>query len=202
MASSPKPDSAPQTGFPPFILAAHRKRARCGRVEIMTRETVAVAQIEGFGVANYRVLKSVTLGKLWNTPRAMRLTPVTAVIGRNGVGRSGLLDAFGFLAGCLKLGVEGACDMRGGFDRIRSQGSAGPIGFEVYFRRAIGTRPITYELDIDADDKGCPCVARECLLRRRKGQRFGRPFPFLKMNYGTGVAWKGEALCQQGGRAV
>ena len=109
----------------------------------MTRETVAVARIEGFRVENYRALKNVTLGKLWNTPRAWPLAPVTAVIGRNGADKSRLLDAFGFLADCLKLGVEGACDMRGGFDRIRSQGSAGPIGFEIYFggRSAPGRLP-------------------------------------------------------------
>ena len=47
---------------------------------------------------------------------------MTAVIGRNGVGKSSLFDAFGFLADCLKMGVEEACDVRGGFDRIRSQG--------------------------------------------------------------------------------
>ena len=31
---------------------------------------------------------------------------MTAVIGKNGVGKSSLFDAFGFLADCLKLGVE------------------------------------------------------------------------------------------------
>ena len=84
-----------------------------------------MAKIEGFRIKNYRVLKNVTLGKLWNMQQAQPLTPMTAVIGKNGVGKSSLFDAFGFLADCLKLGVEEACDTRGrgGFDRIRSQGS-------------------------------------------------------------------------------
>ena len=60
---------------------------------------------------------------------------MTAVIGKNGVGKSTLFDAFGFLADCLKIGVEEACDSRGrgGFERIRSQGQKGPIEFQVYY---------------------------------------------------------------------
>ena len=87
-----------------------------------------MARIEGIRIKNYRVLKDITLGRLWNTPGVAALTPMTAVIGKNGVGKSSLFDAFGFLADCLKLGVEEACDQRGrgGFDRIRSQGSDYP----------------------------------------------------------------------------
>ena len=75
-----------------------------------------MAKIEGFRIKNYRVLKDVTLGKLWNMQQAQPLTPMTVVIGKNGVGKSSLFDAFGFLADCLKLGVEEACDIRGGED--------------------------------------------------------------------------------------
>ena len=61
---------------------------------------------------------------------------MTAVIGKNGVGKSALFDAFGFLADALKSGVEEACDARGrgGFEKIRTQGQAGPIEFEVFYR--------------------------------------------------------------------
>ena len=97
-----------------------------------------MARIEGIGIRNYRGLKDITLGKLWNTQAAQPLTPMTAVIGENGVGKSSLFDAFGFLADCLKLGVEEACDARGrgGFDRIRSQGSKAAVEFEVYYRES------------------------------------------------------------------
>ena len=154
-----------------------------------------MAKIEGFRVANYRALKSITLGKLWNAPKAVPLTPVTAVIGRNGVGKSCMFDAFGFLADCLRLNVEDACHIRGrgGFNRIRSQGSAGPIGFEIHFRQGTRTQPITYELDINADSTGRPYVARECLRQRRKGQKNGEPFPFLMINDGKGVATSAES---------
>ena len=103
-----------------------------------------MAKIEGIRIRGYRVLKDVTLGKLWNTQSVEPLTPMTAVIGKNGVGKSSLFDAFGFLADCLKLGVEEACDARGrgGFDRVRSQGSDAPIAFSIYYREEPKSRPL------------------------------------------------------------
>ena len=158
-----------------------------------------MAKIEGIRFKNYRVLRDVTLGKLWNTQHAEPLTPLTAVIGKNGVGKSSLFDAFGFLADCLKLGAEEACDTggRGGFDRIRSQGSDNPIEFEVYYREEVNARPITYELAIDKDDSGRPYVSRERLRQRRTRQSRGRPFSFLMMEDGSGVVWRGEAQGRQ-----
>ena len=158
-----------------------------------------MARIEGIGIKNYRVLQDITLGKLWNTQATQPLTPMTAVIGKNGVGKSSLFDAFGFLSDCLKLGVEEACDARGrgGFERILAQGSGGPIEFEVYYRQDTKARPITYELAIDLDAAGRPYVARERLRQRRRGQRRGWPFSFLMMKDGLGVAWKGDAQGRQ-----
>jgi len=154
-----------------------------------------MAQVEGFKVRNFRALRDVTVGKLWNQQDALALTPMTAVIGKNGVGKSTLFDAFGFLADALKVGVEEACDLRGrgGFERIRTLGQNEPIEFEVYYRENINARPITYELAIDLDRSGRPFVLRERLRQRRKRQTRGRPYSFLVLNNGTGVAWKGEA---------
>jgi len=159
-----------------------------------------MAKIEGFRVKNFRALKDVTLGRLWNQQQARPLSPMTAVIGKNGVGKSSLFDAFGFLADALKLGVEEACDARGrcGFSKIRSQGQEEPIEFEVYYKEAGNARPITYELAIDSDNSGRPYVLRERLRQRRKGQKHGWPFSFLVMNKGKGVVWKGD----QDGRQI
>lgn len=151
--------------------------------------------IEGFRIRNFRTLKDVQLGKLWNDRDKQPLTPMTVVIGQNGVGKSSLFDAFGFLADCLKNGVEEACDMRerGGFERIRSRGCDGPIEFEVYYREDGNNRPITYELSIDVSERNDrPYVARERLRQRRKGQGSGRPYSFLWLSGGRGIAWKGE----------
>ena len=155
-----------------------------------------MARIEGIRIQGYRALGDVTLGKLWNTQQADRLTPITAVIGPNGVGKSSLFDAFGFLADCLKLGVEEACDAqgRGGFFRVRSQGRTRPIEFALYYRERAKDRPITYEVAIDADESGRPYVRSERLRQRRSGQRRGRPFSFLMLDRGSGRVWKGDAL--------
>ena len=159
-----------------------------------------MAQIEGFRVKNFKVLKDVTLGRLWNQQQKQPLTPMTAVIGKNGVGKSALFDAFGFLADALKSGVEEACDARGrgGFEKIQTQGAKGPIEFEVYYRERRNDRPITYEIAIEADLFGRPYVLRERLRQRRKGQKRGRPFSFLILSNGEGAAWKGE----QGGYQI
>ena len=151
-------------------------------------------QIEGFRVQNYRALKDVTLGKLSNDQIRDPLTPFTAVIGKNGVGKSTLFDAFGFVSDCLTLDVEVACDarQRGGFERLRSAGSEDPIRFEIYYREARGERPITYELAIDLDPAGRPFVQSEALRQRRRKQSFGRPYPFLRLENGKGAVWAGE----------
>jgi len=153
-----------------------------------------MAKIEGFRIKNFKVLKDIALGRLWNQQKSEPLTPMTAVIGKNGVGKSTLFDAFGFLADCLKLGVEEACDAhgRGGFNKIRTLTQKGPIEFEVYYKEDGNARPITYELSIDLDTAGRPYVSKERLRQRRKGQKRGWPFSFLVLNNGKGVVWKGE----------
>ena len=153
-----------------------------------------MAVIEGFRVKNYRALLDVTLGKLSNQQAGEPLTPFTVVIGKNGVGKSTLFDAFGFVADCLSADVETACDMkqRGGFDRLRSMGQDDAIRFEIYYRESPKERPITYELAISLDESGRPFVESEVLKQRRKGQKHGRPYPFLRLSHGKGTVWAGE----------
>ena len=154
-----------------------------------------MAMIEGFRVQNYGVLKDITLGRLWNQQKVKPLTPLVAVIGKNGVGKSTLFDAFGFVADCLSVGVEEACDIRqrGGFDRLVSNGTSGPIQFTIYFRESPKDRPITYEVSIAKDKDDRPYVESERLRQRRKGQGRGWPFSFLNLENGKGAAWKGES---------
>jgi len=118
---------------------------------------------------------------------------MTAVIGKNGAGKSTIFDAFGFLADCLKLGVEEACDRRNGFERIVSQGVNEPVMFEIYYREEHNARPITYEVAFALDESGRPYVKSERLRQRRKEQSKGWPFSFLVLEEGRGVVWKGES---------
>ena len=108
--------------------------------------------IEGFRVQNYRSLKDVTFGRLWNVQKDP-LTPLAVVIGKNGVGKSTLFDAFGFVADALIVGVEEACERntRGGFMRLRSSGIEANIRFEIYYRESAASRPMTYELEVGLD---------------------------------------------------
>lgn len=159
-----------------------------------------MATLEGFRVRNFGVLKDVTLGRLWDRRKEEALTPMTAVIGKNGVGKSALFDAFGFLADALKFNnVEEACDARGrgGFEKMRTQGATDPIEFDVYYREHGNARPITYQVAIEVDEFGRPYVLRERLRQRRKGQRRGQPFSFLMLNNGSGITWKGEQVGEE-----
>lgn len=160
-----------------------------------------MAIIEGFRVQNFRALRDVSLGKLSGQTDGEPLTPFTVVIGKNGVGKSSLFDAFGFVADCLASDVETACDMkqRGGFERLRSKGVNEPMRFEIYYREASNERPITYELSISLDGSGRPFVESELLKQRRKGQKHGRPYPFLRLDRGKGLVWAGEEAVESEG---
>ena len=156
-----------------------------------------MATLEGFRVRNFGVLKDVTLGRLWDRRKDEALTPMTAIIGKNGVGKSALFDAFGFLSDALNFNnVEEACNARGrgGFDRIRTQGTTDPIEFDVYYREHGNARPITYQIAITTNKLGYPYILRERFQQRQKGQKRGSPFSFLILNEGSGVAWKGEQV--------
>jgi predicted ATPase len=160
-----------------------------------------MALIEGFRVQNYRALKDITLGRLSNNQNATPLTPFTVVIGKNGVGKSSLFDAFGFLSDCITFDIETACNakQRGGFDWLRSKDSSGPIQFEVYYRESRNERPITYEVAINVDAFGRPFVESEVLKQRRQGQDYGRPYPFLRLSQGKGHVWAGDSAVEAEG---
>ncbi|MCZ0938417.1 MAG: hypothetical protein OXJ55_07255 [Caldilineaceae bacterium] len=51
-----------------------------------------MAKIQGFRVRNFKVLRDVTLGRLRDQRESQPLTDLTAVIGKNGVGKSALFD--------------------------------------------------------------------------------------------------------------
>ena len=154
-----------------------------------------MAKIEGIKIRNFRTLRDITLGRTWNERKSEPLTPLTTVIGKNGTGKSTLFDAFGFLADCLKFGVEDACDTkgRGGFNKVVSQSVNEPITFEIYYKEDYNSRPITYEVAFALDEQNRPYVKSERLRQRRKGQDKGWPFSFLILENGRGVVWKGES---------
>jgi len=150
-----------------------------------------VARLLGFKIQNYRSLANVSLGQI-GYGREEQLPSLSCFIGPNGCGKSTLLDAFGFMADCLREGVEAACDkpQRGGFSKLRTQGKVDAIRFDLYYRESASARPITYSFAVD-EIGGMPVVVEEILRQRRKGQKHGRPYPFLRLERGIGSVWAG-----------
>lgn len=125
-----------------------------------------MAKIQGVRIKNYRSLKDITLGRVpENFFASAPLSPMAVVIGKNGVGKSTLFDAFGFLADALIYGVEEACELRGrgGFEKLHSNGQSGSIEFEISYSQGENSLPITYEVWIEKDDLGRPFVRKEAL---------------------------------------
>ncbi len=156
----------------------------------------------GIRIQNYKSLADVTLGQI-RYGEGEQLPPLSCFIGPNGSGKSTLLDAFGFLADCLREGVEAACDkpQRGGFARLRTAGSIGPVEFSLYYREEQQSRPITYSFKVDTR-QGVPIVTEETLRQRRKGAKHGRPYPFLSLENGSGFVWGGDATEKDGESAA
>jgi len=62
---------------------------------------------------------------------------VTLVTGDTGSGKTGLLDALGFLATCALGGLAAAVEERGGFAAVAHRGARGPVrraGITVRYR--------------------------------------------------------------------
>jgi predicted ATPase len=153
-----------------------------------------MARLLGIRIKNYKSLADLGLGQV-EYGKGDPLPRFACFIGPNGSGKSTLLDAFGFVADCLLEGVEAACDKphRGGFERLRTQGTKGPISFEIFFDSEDRTYPIVYAIEIDLVDE-VPSVTRESLRQRRKGETKGKPYYFLKLERGRGKVWSGEYL--------
>jgi predicted ATPase len=171
-----------------FASCDDGRRCRCYTATVAEQREWQVALIEGFRVQNYRSLRDVRLGRLSDDRATQSLTPLTAVIGQNGTGKSALVDAFGFIADCLATDVESACDQnqRGGFDRLRSMGSGEPIRFEITYRETPGELPVTYRLGIDLDASGRPSVAFETLFLSKKSTIY--PYDYYHFIHGKGRA--------------
>jgi predicted ATPase len=153
-----------------------------------------MAKLLGVRIKNYRALADFRLGQV-KYGQGEPLPRLACLIGPNGSGKSTVLDAFGFVADCLLEGVEAACDKahRGGFERLRTQGMAGAIQFEIFFEADDPERPIVYELSVDLVDE-VPSVVKETLRQRQEGETVGKPYYFLKLEKGRGTVWTGQAV--------
>ncbi|WMP15751.1 AAA family ATPase [Thiothrix lacustris] len=127
-----------------------------------------MAMIQGIRIRNFKGLKDITLGNVCDGSNTQPLTPITAVIGKNGVGKTSLFDVFGFLADCMKYGVTEACDVRGGFDRVVSQGQNGTIELVLCYKNSELLR-FTLKIALDSVTQK-PRVEYESLFKLEQSQ--------------------------------
>ncbi len=146
--------------------------------------------LEGFWIKNYRALKQFAIGSCYLqfvyvdedlTQTKYELSPLSVLIGRNGTGKSSVLDAFAFIDDCMKLGLEDACLKRGGYESLYSQGSAGPLSFGFNFRLTPHSKVLTYVVNIDFGIGNRPYVETELLAYRAEtAESFGMPILFFQ----------------------
>ena len=146
--------------------------------------------LEGFWIKNFRILKQFAVGSCYLqfvyvdediSEQNYELSPVTVMIGRNGTGKSTVLDAFAFIRDCIQFGVEDACLKRGGYESLYSQGSTGPLSFGFNFRMTPESKVLTYVVNIDFGVGNRPYVDTELLAYRAETiESFEMPLLFFQ----------------------
>lgn len=145
--------------------------------------SVGPARIEYLRVENYRALSRIEFKDL---------TPLTALLGANGSGKSTVFDVFNFLSECFQIGLKPALEKRGRLKELRTRGKKGPIVFELTYRESPARQPATYHLEIDEGSRG-PFVAAEWLKWRRvSASTAGAPFKILDFQKGSGWVISGD----------
>ena len=149
-------------------------------------------RIEGIRIQNFRTLKDISLGRLFGSTNTDPLSPLTVVIGKNGVGKSSLFDAFGFLYDCLRFGVEEACNarQRGGYMKLHTLNQEGPITFEISYKDSSEQTSFCYQLCIDLDSRSRPFIVSESLKQASQDPLSHKSYSFLILKSGKGIAWK------------
>jgi predicted ATPase len=149
-------------------------------------------RIEGIRIKNFRTLKDVSLGRLFGDIETDPLSPLTVVIGKNGVGKTSLFDAFGFLYDCLRLGVEEASNarQRGGYMKLHTLNQQGPIEFEISYKDSSNPGTFSYQLSINLDSHSRPFVVSERFKQSKHDLTSKNTHSFLILKTGKGIAWK------------
>jgi predicted ATPase len=113
--------------------------------------------IERLVVRNYKSIEYCDLA----------LGPLTLIVGRNGSGKSNLLDALKFVVDGLQTSLDHAIKQRGGLDAVRRRSTGHPRNFGIQLRLSLPEhRTATYGFEVSASGRGGFVVKREQLRIR------------------------------------
>ncbi len=97
--------------------------------------------------------------------------PVTLLVGRNGSGKSNLLDALRFVADGLQSSLDHAIRSRGGIDNVQRRSTGHPRNFAIELVFSLSDeRSATYAFEIAARSNAAFAVKREDLVIQERGR--------------------------------
>lgn len=130
----------------------------------------------GVRIRNFALLKEFVFGITADDLERERLSEIgqslfplkrmSAIIGRNNVGKTIFFEALDFLGDCLRYNVAYASNLyqRGGFSKLHTIGSEGNIEFELLYLMPWADELLNYSLEIEGDQHGRPRVIYEKVL--------------------------------------
>jgi len=94
----------------------------------------------------------------------VELGPLTALVGRNGSGKSNFLDALHFVADALRTSLDHAIKARGGIDEVRRRSTGHPRNFAIELEANLPEwRLATFGFEVAARKNGAWAVKQERL---------------------------------------
>jgi predicted ATPase len=119
--------------------------------------------IKTVGLKNYKSIASCSV----------ELGTINVLVGRNGAGKSNLLDALRFVKESLEYSLDYAIKTRGGVDNVRRRSTGHPHNFKIYLEvRLPGSYEARYGFEISVAKRGVFFVKKETLqVFNAKGKR-------------------------------